>query len=194
MTKPFNLIKFILSWEGGYVNDPDDRGGETNKGITIGTWKAAGFDTFRKIPVLQVGKKCYTNVTKSLYEMTDTQWEYVFKKYYWDRWKADEIKNQSVANLLVDWVWGSGVWGIKYPQALLKVTQDGIVGPKTLAALNSQDPEELFKRLVKEREAYIERLVLRSPKNKKFEKGWYRRLYSIQYGNLVLNGGVVINE
>lgn len=194
MTKPLNLIKFILSWEGGYVNDPDDRGGETNKGITIGTWKAAGFDTFRKIPVLQVGKKCYTNVTKSLYEMTDTQWEYVFKKYYWDRWKADEIKNQSVANLLVDWVWGSGVWGIKYPQALLKVTQDGIVGPKTLAALNSQDPEELFKRLVKEREAYIERLVLRSPKNKKFEKGWYRRLYSIQYGNLVLNGGVVINE
>lgn len=189
-----NLKKFILSWEGGYVNDPDDSGGETNKGITIGTWKTAGFDTFRKIPVLQVGKKCYTNVTKSLYEMTDAQWEYVFKKYYWDRWKADEIKNQSVANLLVDWVWGSGVWGIKYPQALLKVTQDGIVGPKTLAALNSQDPEGLFKRLVREREAYIERLVLRSPKNKKFEKGWYRRLYSIQYGNLVLNGGTVINE
>ena len=194
MAKSLNLIKFILSWEGGYVNDPDDRGGETNKGITIGTWKAAGFDTFRKIPVLQVGKKCYTNVTKSLYEMTDTQWEYVFKKYYWDRWKADEIKNQSVANLLVDWVWGSGVWGIKYPQVLLKVTQDGIVGPKTLAALNSQDPEELFKKLVKEREAYIERLVLRSPKNKKFEKGWYRRLYSIQYGNLILNDGQVINE
>lgn len=189
-----NLKRFILSFEGGYVNDPDDSGGETNKGITIKTWRGAGFDTFKKIPVLQVGKKCYTNVTKSLYEMTDAQWELVFKKYYWDRWKADEIQNQSIANLLVDWVWASGVWGIKMPQTLLKVTQDGIVGPKTLNALNSQEPEQLFKRLVREREAYIERLILRSPKNKKFEKGWYRRLYSIQYGNLVLNDGTVINE
>lgn len=188
-----NLKKFILSFEGGYVNDPDDRGGESNKGITIKTWRGAGFDTFRKIPVLQVGKKCYTNVTKSLYEMTDTQWEFVFKKYFWDRWSAEQIKDQSIANLLVDWVWSSGVWGIKMPQALLRVTQDGIVGPKTLNALNSQDPEQLFRRFVREREAYIERLVLKDPRNRKFERGWYRRLYSIQYGNLILNDGQVIN-
>lgn len=32
------LVPFILSWEGGFVNDPDDKGGATNKGVTIATW------------------------------------------------------------------------------------------------------------------------------------------------------------
>ena len=31
---------FILSWEGGYVNDPADKGGATNKGVTIGTFRS----------------------------------------------------------------------------------------------------------------------------------------------------------
>jgi hypothetical protein len=34
---------------------------------------------------------------------------------YWDKWKADKIENQSIANLLVDWVWTSGKWGIIFP-------------------------------------------------------------------------------
>jgi hypothetical protein len=31
------------------------------------------------------------------------------KSLYWDKWKADQIKSQSVANILVDWVWASGI-------------------------------------------------------------------------------------
>ena len=38
------LSPFILSWEGGYVNDPCDAGGATNKGVTIATWKRQGYD------------------------------------------------------------------------------------------------------------------------------------------------------
>jgi len=34
------------------------------------------------------------------------------KKNFWDKWKADLIKDQSIANILVDWVWGSGKYGI----------------------------------------------------------------------------------
>lgn len=63
---------------------------------------------------------------------------------YWDRWQADRIENQSVANILVDWVWASGVHGIKRPQKILGVTVDGIVGDKTIAALNAMDPMSLF--------------------------------------------------
>ena len=32
------LAPFILKWEGGFVNDPDDLGGATNMGVTIGTY------------------------------------------------------------------------------------------------------------------------------------------------------------
>lgn len=38
------LAPFILKWEGGFVNDPDDLGGATNMGVTIGTWKSCGYD------------------------------------------------------------------------------------------------------------------------------------------------------
>ena len=63
---------------------------------------------------------------------------------YWDRWKADEIKSQSIADILVDWIWASEMHGIKIPHDLVGVIPDGIVGPKTLAAVNSRNPRELL--------------------------------------------------
>lgn len=33
------LAPFILKWEGGFINDPDDLGGATNMGVTIGTYE-----------------------------------------------------------------------------------------------------------------------------------------------------------
>ena len=38
------LSPFILAWEGGFANDPIDRGGATNKGVTLATWKQVGYD------------------------------------------------------------------------------------------------------------------------------------------------------
>ncbi len=52
----------------------------------------------------------------------------VLKTYYWDRWQADRIASQSIANFLVDWVYNSGSYGIKIPQKLLHVDDDGVVG------------------------------------------------------------------
>ena len=49
----------------------------------------------------------------------------VLKTCYWDRWRADEINNQKVANILVDWLWCSGKWGILIPQRILGVPVDG---------------------------------------------------------------------
>ncbi len=71
--------------------------------------------------------------------MTSVQWGVIFKKYYWDKWNADDIKDQNVANILVDWVWASGAYGIKIPQRVLGVDVDGIVGPKTIAAVNARN-------------------------------------------------------
>ena len=85
------LVPFILQWEGGYVCDPDDLGGATNKGITMGT-----FETYRK-------KKGMPKPTvEDLKNISDDDWYEVFKTMYWDRWIGDEIKSQPVANILVD--------------------------------------------------------------------------------------------
>jgi len=174
--------KWVLKWEGGYVNDPLDAGGETNKGITIATWKSAGYDVSEKIPeVITKSGKRYKNVTKSLYEMTDEQFTKILKERYWDKWQADKIRSQSVAEMLVQWKWGSGIVGIKNAQKVLGVTADGVVGTKTLEAVNNRNPKELWETLKKAREHFFRDLVVKKPTNQKFLKGWLNRLNGMKF-------------
>lgn len=170
MANSSKLIPFILRWEGGFVNDPDDLGGATNKGITIST-----FTEYKK----RKGQKA-PSVT-DLKNISDAEWHDVFKSLYWDRWKADEIKNQSVANILVDWVWASGSHGIKRPQRLLGVKADGIVGKQTIAALNAMDAATLFKMIKDDRAKFIDEICKARPKNEKYRKGWMNRINAIRY-------------
>jgi lysozyme family protein len=100
---------------------------------------------------------------------------------FWDKWKADSIISQSIAELLVDWAWGSGIYGIKYPQQVLGVKVDGIVGAKTLAAINNYpDQEELFNKLWQRRKKHFEDIA-KSPSKKKFLKGWLNRLNDFKW-------------
>lgn len=164
------LVPFILKWEGGFVDDPDDLGGATNRGVTIGTYA-----TYCK-------KKGYPAPTvERLKNLSEKDWAEILKTLYWDRWKADDIKSQSVANILVDWVWASGVNGIKIPQQVLGVTVDGIVGTKTLAALNARNPKELFEEIKEARVQFIEDICRKRPANNKFKKGWLNRINNLQY-------------
>lgn len=115
--------------------------------------------------------------------MTLQQWEYIFKKYYWNRWKADNIKDKWIAYLLVDWVWTSGSYGITKVQKYLGLTADGIVGNQTINKINSMNGKELFTVLWKLREQFIKGLK----QFDRYGKGWLRRLNGIQYGKLILN-------
>lgn len=145
----------------GFANDPDDAGGATMCGITIGTYKA--YCRSKGYPVPTV-----TRLRNISYE----QWRDVLKTLFWDKWKADEIKSQPLANILVDWVWASGSSGIKIPQRILGVKQDGVVGPKTMAALNASDPKRLFDEIHNARIKFVNDIVARKPSQKKFIKGW----------------------
>ena len=107
------------------------------------------------------------------------EWFDILKTMFWDRWQADSIADQRVAHMLVDWVWTSGTYGITIPQKLLGVKADGIVGPKTLEAVNTRVPSELFLNLKESRSAYFERICLQRPANRRFLNGWLRRLNAI---------------
>lgn len=167
MAKYENIVPYILRWEGGFVNDPDDSGGATNLGVTIATFRA------------YYGKQ---KTTEDLIHMTMGQWEHIFKTGYWDKILGDGIRSQSVANIIVDWCWMSGVKRvIKKVQKLLGVKADGIFGPKTLEALNSVNPSTMFLCIKSARVDYYKEIVGLNPKNRKFLKGWLNRLNALEY-------------
>lgn len=164
------LTPLILKWEGGEVNDSLDRGGHTNMGVTISTWKAVGYD-----------KDGDSDIDgNDLHLMNKKDFNLVLRKY-WDRWQADNIINQSIANLLVDMVWGSGKWGIIKPQQVLGVVADGMVGKKTIDAVNSANQKELFDKLFKMRVDFLNNIVKNNPSQKRFIKGWMNRLNDFKF-------------
>lgn len=167
MAKAELLKPFILRWEGGFVDDPLDRGGATNKGITIGT--------FRNF----YGKDATVEQLKNI---TDEQWLHIFKSGYWDKWKADDIENQSIADIVVDWAWASGtVTSIKQVQKILGVAVDGIAGNDTLTAINTADQRSLFVKIHSRRIEFVENIVKRDPSQARFLKGWKNRINSLTF-------------
>lgn len=161
------LVPIIKKWEGGFVNDPDDSGGATNKGVTLSTFRS--FYGSNK-------------TVDDLKKLTDQQWLYIFLNGYWNKCKATEINNQSIANIFVDWAWGSGpVTAIKKIQKIVGTDVDGIVGPKTIEAINKKDPKRLFDAIKAARIEFVENLVKQRPKDAKFLKGWKARINSFSF-------------
>lgn len=189
MARVESIVPFILKWETGttgigltneqlfekaklkgFANDPDDLGGATMCGVTLATFAE------------YCRRKGYPRPTiVRLKAIKYKEWLEILKTMFWDKWKADQINNESIALILVDWVWGSGKYGIIIPQKAIGVTADGIVGPKTIAAVNAKDPKQLFDLIRKERLAYIERICRSRPTNLKYKRGWLNRLNDIKF-------------
>lgn len=167
MAQAKNLMPHILRWEGGFVNDPDDAGGATMKGVTLAT--------FRRF----YGA---TATVARLKAITDEQWLHIFKAGYWDKCRADEIRSQSVANAIVDWAYNSGVaTAAKKVQAIVGVAVDGVIGARTISAINAADPKWLFGKIQLSRTAFVEAIVRNKPSQAKFLTGWKNRINSLTF-------------
>lgn len=156
-------------WEGGFQNNPADNANYcdnkligTNRGVSAIGYKAA----YGRCPTVSEIKA-----------ITQEQAAYIFKRQYWDAVKGDLINNQSVAELVADWAWGSGpVTAIKYVQRALGLTADGQLGTKTLAALNDRNASRVFVTLHAAREQHFRDIAAANPAKAQFLNGWLNRL------------------
>ncbi len=158
----------FLKHEGGYVDNPKDPGGATNKGVTLAT--------FRKY-IKPGGSKA------DLRKITIAQVSMVYKRFYWDMVSADYLPS-GLDYCVCDFAINSG-WSraAKYLQAIVGVAQDGRIGPATIAAVEKLDPSELINRLCDDRLAYMKRIRHRKTKQllwTTFGKGWSRRVSDVR--------------
>ena len=142
-------------------------------GITLKTWKSCGYD--------KDGDGIIDERDLKLINEQDVF--NVFKKHYWNRYRGDDIRNQSIANIVVDWLWMSGNHAIINVQKLLSIKADGVVGPITINTINQANQRELFAQIKRIRKEFFEKVCRDNPTQNVFLKGWLRRLDSYVYAD-----------
>lgn len=140
---------FVVGAEGGYVNDPHDPGGETRFGIS---------------------KRAYPN--EDIKNLSIDRAKQLYRSDCWDACKCDAIP--SPLNLYVfDAAVNQGVGvAIKLLQHILGVTQDGVIGPKTLSVASQINVETAA--------LYLADRALRYANTDNFDRfgrGWFKRLF-----------------
>lgn len=129
----------ILKSEGGYANDPDDRGGETYKGISRKFWP--GWLGWTIIDGLKRNGKFPKKPTTENEIEIDVQLQYEVKQFYlhqfWIPVGGDKIKNQSIAEMLLDSAVNEGIVpAIRRAQTITGVAITGNITPELITKLN----------------------------------------------------------
>lgn len=153
------IIEGIIKREGGYVNDPNDPGGETNLGITWPTLKRAialgivPSDTTIRALTPPLAKKIYHHL-------------FVVEPGF------EKIEDPSLREQLVDFGVNSGpARAVQFLQRLLRVPVTGKLDGVTLSTLWKHDPFLVNEALAGARARFIDDLTDSSPRMRKFEEG-----------------------
>lgn len=153
-------LEMILHHEGGYVNHPDDPGGETNLGVT------------RKVYEEWVGGCVGPDAMK---ELTVEDVAPIYEKNYWARVKGDDLPS-GLDLCVFDFGVNAGTGrAAKYLQTLVGATADGAIGPATLRAVNQYVEENgLAETIISYQENRL-RYYQKLKHFKTFGRGWTRR-------------------
>ena len=156
----------LLKVEGGFTDDPDDRGnkrgdghgnrGSTNLGVTAMVWAEY---TGKPAPI-EVMKKLTKDDVKEMY-----------RQEYWSKVYGDHLPN-GIDISVTDFAVNSGPGtAVRYLQRVVGATQDGAMGPQTLGMVHDMEIAEVLRAYASQREAYLRDL---SDFNK-WGRGWLNR-------------------
>lgn len=167
--------EIILKHEGGFVNDPTDRGGATNLGITQQT-----LTEWRGKPVS----------VEDVRNLTEAEAREIYTERYLKQPKIDRLPFPYPQVQVMDIGVNSGPRrAVKFLQEVLNASgfpcgrPDGVIGPKTIAATeqaHEQMGAYLDNALVDRRKAFYEAIMANDPSQERFRRGWMRRAESFR--------------
>lgn len=178
-------LEFALPHEGGYSNNPHDKGGATNYGITEATARRHGYQgDMWELPLETAGK--------------------IYAVEYWPGLEA--VESQAVASKIFDLRVNFGVAGgnriaqqaanqlVDPPTAV-----DGRWGPDTVETINAADPALMLDELATAAAARYQAIVERDPSQETFLRGWMKRALDLPsyiagglgLGALLVIGGLI---
>jgi len=159
-------LPFVLRWEGGYVNHPDDPGGATNKGVTqevYDGWRARQGKAIRSVELIE-----------------DDEVRAIYETGYWQPPHCDELRSR-LDLVQFDTAVNMGVGrAVRFLQASVGCAVDGQYGPLTQSAAAECDLASTIAAYCDAREGYYRRLVEKRPNLGVFLKGWLNRLNALR--------------
>jgi lysozyme family protein len=162
-----SAVSLVLAQEGGYVDDPRDPGGATNRGITLRTLERARGQAVRKADVRA---------------LSEDEARAIYRRFYWDAVRGDDLPaGLDLATFDIAVHSGPSRAG-KLLQGALGVSADGAIGPVTLAAAATAPPERTIRAVMGARLAMLKAL----PTWPAFGRGWRRRVAAVEKAALAL--------
>jgi len=151
-----HCLEMLLHHEGGFVNHPKDPGGMTNLGVT------------KKVYDAWIGRETSEAEMRAL---TPADVAPIYKKNYWNKVRGDDLPS-GLDWAAFDWAVNSGSGRpAKAIQRCIGSTQDGSIGPKTLALIYENDVEHIIDYVHGMRQKFYESLKTFDT----FGRGWTRR-------------------
>jgi lysozyme family protein len=161
----------IISWvhldEGEYSDDEGDDGGPTRLGITIYDWaRWSGQSRPER------GTKHWAKLTEEVKNLDEDTVKRIYRAWYWDECSCDDLPG-GVDYFIFDCGLLSGTGtAIRWLQRSVGAVPDGVIGPKTRAAIQADDAASIISKV----EA-LRRSRLKSLKDwKRFGHGWTNRV------------------
>lgn len=162
-------LRAVLMHEGGFVNHPRDPGGMTNLGVTKKVW-----EEWLKREVSEAEMR----------SLTPQGVAPMYKARYWDATRCDDLP-VGLDYLVFDTAVNSGVGrATRFLQTCANVAVDGVIGPRTISAINIAPPERLIADYSRLRMEFLTGL----PTWDAFGKGWSRRLVDVAVGAYLMTG------
>lgn len=181
-------IKLVLQHEGGYVNNPNDRGSATNWGVSLNFLadhpEDGDFDHDGDVD------------GEDIKSMTLENAKAIYKKFWWDKYSYGRIADQTIATKVFDFSvnMGSKRAHILLQQAMnaafsLKLTVDGILGNASFSTLNAiadgDQEQKLITAYCDQAWKFYQSIIANNPSQAVFQKGWKNRAYSISVANSI---------